>query len=91
VEGALRRVADRRNITVLVNPADHEAVSAALTTFAARGGGVERCEVRTEERVARAGAIVRTDEGEIDASVATQLQRAREVVEASLACAEPTA
>jgi flagellar biosynthesis/type III secretory pathway protein FliH len=31
------------------------------------------------------GAIVRTSEGEIDASVQTQLERAREVVEASLA------
>jgi flagellar biosynthesis/type III secretory pathway protein FliH len=34
--------------------------------------------------VGRGGAIVRTAEGEVDASVAVQLERAREVVAAEL-------
>lgn len=91
VRGALRRVSDRRKIAVLVNPADHEALSSAIDRLTRGGSGVELCELRSEERVAPGGAIVRTAEGEVDASVATQLERAREVVEVSLVSAERAA
>jgi flagellar assembly protein FliH len=83
--GALRRVSDRRRIVVLVNPADLEAVGSAIGDLVGAGSGVELCDMQPEERVALGGAIVRTSEGEVDASVRTQLERAREVVEASLA------
>ncbi|MGA9874273.1 MAG: FliH/SctL family protein [Solirubrobacteraceae bacterium] len=91
VQGALRRVGDRREIVVLVNPADHLTMSVAIDQLALRDSGVDRCELRSEERVEPGAAIVRSAEGEVDASVATQLQRAREVVEASLAPAESAA
>jgi flagellar assembly protein FliH len=91
VRGALRRVSDRRKITVLVNPADHQAIGSAIDELTRGGSGVELCELRSEERVAPGGAIVRTAEGEVDASVATQLERAREVVEVSLMGAERAA
>jgi flagellar assembly protein FliH len=79
-QGALRRISDRRRITVLVNPADLETVRSAVGEIAAQGSGIEFCEVQSEERVGLGGAIVRTAEGEVDASVATQLERVREVV-----------
>ena len=85
VQGALRRVSDRRRITLLVNPADLEAVHAAIGELAGAESGVGLCDVQPDERVELGGAIVRTAEGEVDASVLTQLKRAREVVEASLA------
>jgi flagellar assembly protein FliH len=85
VQGALRRVTDRRKITVLVNPAELEAVSSAIGELAGPASGVELCDLQPDERVEPGGAIVRTAEGEVDASVETQLERAREVVEASLA------
>ncbi|HEY5194128.1 MAG TPA: FliH/SctL family protein [Solirubrobacteraceae bacterium] len=85
VRGALLRVSDRRRIVVLVNPADFEAVLGAIAALGGAGSGVELCDVQPDERVEPGGAIVRTAEGEVDASVLTQLQRAREVVEASLA------
>jgi flagellar assembly protein FliH len=84
VQGALRRLSDRRRITVLVNPADLEVVKAAIGELTAQGSGVESCDLQSDERVAAGSAIVRTGEGEVDASVHTQLERAREVVEASL-------
>jgi flagellar assembly protein FliH len=85
VRGALRRVSDRRRITVLVNPADLDAVRSAIGDLAGAGSGVELCDIQPDERVEPAGAIVRTAEGEVDASMLTQLERAREVVEAALA------
>ncbi|HZV72940.1 MAG TPA: FliH/SctL family protein [Conexibacter sp.] len=84
VRGALRRLAERRRVTILVHPDDLELVRAASGGFAGELGGIEHCEVQSERRIARGGAIVRTDEGQVDASVETQLARARELVEAEL-------
>jgi len=47
-------------------------------------GGFEHCEVQSERRVSRGGAVVRTPEGDVDARVETKLVRAREVIEAAL-------
>jgi flagellar assembly protein FliH len=84
VRGALRRVADRRRITVLVDPVDLELVSTTISGLQAQAGGIELCEVQADRRVGRGGAVVLTAEGEVDASVATQLERAREAVQAEL-------
>jgi flagellar assembly protein FliH len=80
VRGALRRVAERRQITVLVDPADIDLVSGALADLQSQAGGIELCDVQADRRVGRGGAVVRTAEGEIDATVATQLERARELL-----------
>jgi len=84
VRGALRRLSERRRVTVLVHPDDLELVRAAADGFAGELGGIEHCEVQAERRIARGGAVVRTDEGQVDASVETQLARARELVVAEL-------
>lgn len=88
VQGALRRINDRRRITVLVNPADLETMKSSIDEVAVQGSGVELCELQADERVGVGGAIVRTAEGEVDASVQTQLERAREVLSASLQAGE---
>jgi flagellar assembly protein FliH len=84
VRGALRRLSERRRVTVLVHPDDLELVRAASERFAAELGGIEHCEVQAERRLSRGGAVVRTDEGQVDASLETQLARARELVAAEL-------
>jgi flagellar assembly protein FliH len=91
VQGALRRISDRRRITVLVNPADLDVVRDALGELTAQGSGVELCDLQSDERVAAGSAIVRTAEGEVDASVATQLERAREVARTTLETGEHAA
>lgn len=80
VRGALRRLTERRRVTVLVHPDDLELVRSASKGFAAELGGIEHCEVQAERRLARGGAVVRTDEGQVDASIETQLARVRELV-----------
>ncbi len=89
VRGALRRLTERRRVTILVHPDDLELVRSASAAFASELGGIEHCEVQSERRLARGGAVVRTDEGQVDASIETQLARARELVEAELGSAGP--
>jgi flagellar assembly protein FliH len=91
VQGALRRISDRRQITVLVNPADLETVRQAVGQLTAQGSGVELCDVQAEERVEVGSAVVRTAEGEVDAGVYTQLERAHEVAAMAFEAAEPAA
>jgi flagellar assembly protein FliH len=85
VRGALRRLVERDRVTVLVNPADLELVRSHLGAIVDELGGIEHCEVQSERRVSRGGAVVRTADGEIDATLQTKLERAREVLEGELA------
>jgi flagellar biosynthesis/type III secretory pathway protein FliH len=79
VTGALRRSVDRDRLVVEVNPDDVELVRDSVTEAADRLG-VGRLEVVAERRVARGGCVVRTSEGEIDARVTEQLDRAGELL-----------
>jgi flagellar assembly protein FliH len=90
VQGALRRLSDRRRITVVVNPGDLDTVTPALGDLHGHASGIEHYDLQVDPRVTRGSAIVRTAEGEVDASVETQLERAREVVLAELAGSEPS-
>jgi flagellar assembly protein FliH len=80
VRGALRRLVDRERVTILVNPEDMDTVRAATTQLMSSLGGIESCDVQAERRVSRGGAVVRTAEGEVDASLETKLSRARDVI-----------
>ncbi|HWH93075.1 MAG TPA: FliH/SctL family protein [Baekduia sp.] len=84
VRGALRRLVERERVTILVHPDDLELVRAASEMLVAELGGMEHCDVQAERRVARGGAIVRTVEGEVDATLATKLASARATLEDEL-------
>lgn len=85
VRGALRSLIDRERVHVLVNPDDLELVTEASAGLAGELGGIERLEIQAERRVERGGAIVRTADGEIDATHAAKLETVRSVVAAELA------
>ncbi len=84
VRGALRGIVERERVTVLVHPETSSSCARRWTSMRATLGGIEHCEVQAERRVGRGGAIVRTQDGDVDARVETKLQRAREVVESAL-------
>jgi flagellar assembly protein FliH len=84
VRGALRRLSDRDRVTVLVNPEDLDLVREATRELQDRLGGIDTLDVQAERRVSRGGAVVRTAEGEVDASIETKLARAREVIAGEL-------
>ncbi|MDP9399512.1 MAG: flagellar assembly protein FliH, partial [Actinomycetota bacterium] len=85
VRGALRRLATRERVVVLVNPADLDAVRDASGELIARLGGIESLDVQAERRVTRGGAVLRTREGEVDATLETKLERANEILRRELA------
>ena len=85
VRGALRRLVERDRVLILVNPDDLDLVRDHVARLVGELGGIEHCEVQAERRVRPGGAIVRTSEGEVDATLETKLARAREVLEHELA------
>jgi flagellar assembly protein FliH len=80
VSGALLRTTDRDHLVLEVNPGDFELVRDAAKELAARLGGINRMEVISERRVDPGGCVVRTEEGEIDARICSQLERVRQVL-----------
>lgn len=82
---ALRRITDRRDVTLVVNPADLELMKRSVVNLQAELGGIEHCNVQADRRVGRGGVLARTEAGEIDATIEAQLSRAREIVAAELA------
>jgi flagellar assembly protein FliH len=85
VRGALRRLVERDRVLLLVHPEDLDVVREHSEQLVAELGGIEHCGIEADRRVSRGGAIVRTAEGEVDATLETKLERAREVVESELA------
>jgi flagellar assembly protein FliH len=81
---ALRRLADRHRVTVAVNPDDLELLSDGIEQLKHELGGIEHLDVHSDRRVGRGGAVARTEEGEIDASIEAQLRSAREIAIAAL-------
>ena len=85
VRGTLRRLLERERLILLVSPEDLDVVRDHADGLIAELGGIEHCEVQADRRVPRGGAIVRTAEGEVDGTLETKLERAREVVRDALA------
>jgi flagellar biosynthesis/type III secretory pathway protein FliH len=81
---ALRHLAERRRVIVVVNPGDLELVSEAAERLRTELGGIEHLAVQSDRRIGRGGAVARTEAGEIDAAIETQLARAREIAAAAL-------
>jgi flagellar assembly protein FliH len=82
---ALRRIADRRDVTLIVNPADLELIKASVAQLQSELGGIEHLNVQADRRVGRGGVVANTEAGEIDATLTTALARAREIIAAELA------
>jgi flagellar assembly protein FliH len=80
VSGALLRTTDRDHLVLEVNPGDFELVRDSASELAARLGGINRIEVVSERRVEAGGCVVRTEAGEIDARVSSQLERVRQLL-----------
>jgi len=81
---AIRRLAERHRVTILLNPVDMERVAAAVDQLRAETGGIEYVEVKADRRIEPGAVIVESEYGEIDATIATQMRNARTIVSAGL-------
>ena len=84
VRGALRCLVERERVAILVHPDDLEIVRESVDGLVRQLGGMDHVDVQEERRVQRGGAIVRSSSGEIDARIATKMDRARELLQAEL-------
>jgi flagellar assembly protein FliH len=84
IRSAIRRLAERHRLTVLVNPEDLEQVSNSIERLQTESGGIGFMEVLADRRIERGGAIVQTEYGEIDSTITTQMENARALLAASL-------
>ena len=84
VRGALRAIVERERVVILVNPEDLTLVREGMAEIAGSLGGIEHVDVQEERRVARGGVVLRTTVGELDARIASKLERARDAVEEQL-------
>ena len=87
----LRRLSDRRHVTLIVNPEDLAMLTEAVPELQAQLGGIDHLAVQSDRRVGRGGSIARTEAGEVDAGIAVQLAHARELVATALADELPDA
>ncbi|MFM9958279.1 MAG: FliH/SctL family protein [Phycisphaerales bacterium] len=76
LEAALRLVLAPTKLVIEVDPSERERTQKALPALMERLGGTDNAEVRPREGLGKGSVIVRTDRGEIDASIATQVSRA---------------
>jgi flagellar biosynthesis/type III secretory pathway protein FliH len=80
VRGALRRLTDRKRITIIVNPDDVAALTEGLEQLRGELGGIDEALLQADRRVNRGGALVQTTDGAVDVQVESQLERARAMV-----------
>jgi flagellar assembly protein FliH len=80
VRGALRCFMERERVHILVHPDDLALVRESIDAVAGELGGIDHVEVQEERRIGRGGAIVRTATAQVDASLQTKLDRAREAI-----------
>jgi flagellar assembly protein FliH len=88
VRGALRCFMERERVHILVHPDDLGLVRGSMEELAGELGGIDHVEVQEERRIGRGGAIVRTTTAQVDASLQTKLDRAREIVVSELQSVE---
>ena len=91
VRGALRRLIERERVIMLVSPEDLDVVREHAPELVVELGGIEHFEVQADRRVGRGGAMVRTGEAEVDATIETKLSRVRELIEEVLGAAREDA
>jgi flagellar assembly protein FliH len=87
VRGALRCFMERERVHILVHPDDLALVRESIDAVAGELGGIDHVEVQEERRISRGGAIIRTATAQVDASLQTKLDRAREVIAMELSSA----
>jgi flagellar assembly protein FliH len=84
VAGGLRALVERERVVVVVHPDDLPLVRDGVGDLAAALGGIAQLDVQADRRVGRGGAVLRTADGEVDATLQAKLERAQEAIRREL-------
>jgi flagellar assembly protein FliH len=80
LEHALRKAYVRDGLTVLCNPADLERLAGSNERLQARVGSLSGLSLIGDRRISPGGVVVRTDAGDIDATIESQLDKLRDTL-----------
>jgi flagellar assembly protein FliH len=80
LRGALRKAYVRNRLTVICNPDDIALIEAATPSLHEAVGTLGSLELIGDRRIRRGGVIVRTDAGDVDATLDAQLARLRQAM-----------
>jgi flagellar assembly protein FliH len=80
LEHALRKAYVRDGLTVLCNPVDLERLAGANEQLQTRVGSLAGLTLIGDRRISQGGVVVRTDAGDIDATIESQLERLRDLL-----------
>jgi flagellar assembly protein FliH len=80
LEHALRKAFVRDGLTVLCHPDDLERLSASSELLQTKVGSLHGLSLIGDRRISRGGVVVRTDAGDIDATIESQLERLRDLL-----------
>jgi len=84
VRSAVKRLRDREQLRVSVNPRDFEQVRSARDDLIGAIDGVRTLEVVEDRRVDAGGCVIESQNGTLDARVKTQLDQLSSVLEAAM-------
>lgn len=73
IRRSLKRLKDKSELRVRVNPDDLQAVREARADLLAAVDGIEKLELADDRRVGRGGCVIESPNGAIDARISTQL------------------
>ncbi len=74
IRKSMKRLKDKAQLHIRVNPEDLELVREARADLLASVDGVEKIEVSDDRRVGRGGCVIESPNGTLDARIATQLR-----------------
>ncbi len=84
VRGAMKRLRDREQVRISVNPGDLEQVRGARDDLISAVDGVRKLEIVEDRRVSPGGCVIESPNGTLDARIETQLNEIVAAVEGAL-------
>lgn len=84
VRAAMRRLRDREQLRVSVNPTDVEQVRAARDDLISAVDGVRKLEITEDRRVSSGGCVIESQNGTLDARIDTQLDEITAALEGAM-------
>lgn len=85
VEKAIHAAVQSEEYRVRVNPEDMSVVTENKPLFLASISGLQNIVIESDEEISRGGCVVESDQGKVDGTIETQLEKIQEQLDAEIA------